>query len=97
MDFGRTMCAGDLGVPMIDLETLPADKQDLVKIQPEFPKRYIGAETGRKGHDLFFGRRALVGDVRFWLWGFIDDGETCYVDVSAGKGTTHGQWGGLDA
>jgi hypothetical protein len=30
MDFGRTMCAGDLGVPMIDLETLPADKQDLV-------------------------------------------------------------------
>jgi hypothetical protein len=90
---------------MIDLEALPTDKEEIVKMQPEFPrlesdspsgcprslsevKRYVSAETGRKGHDLFFGRTALVGDVRFWLWGFIDDGDTCYVDVSAGKGTT---------
>jgi hypothetical protein len=49
-------------------------------------KRYVTAETGRKGHDLFFGRTAVVGDVHFWLWGFLDDGETCYVDVSVRKG-----------
>jgi hypothetical protein len=46
-------------------------------------RRYVTAETGRKGHDLFFGRTALVGDVHFWLWGLIDQGETCFVDVSA--------------
>ena len=49
-------------------------------------KRYVTAETGRKGHDLFFGRTAVVGDVHFWLWGFLNDGETCYVDVSIRKG-----------
>jgi hypothetical protein len=45
-------------------------------------KRYVTAETGRRDHDLFFGRTAVLGDVHFWLWGFLDDGETCYVDVS---------------
>jgi hypothetical protein len=46
-------------------------------------RRYITAETGREGHDLFFGRTALVGDVQFWLWGFIDEGDTCFVEVAA--------------
>ena len=49
-------------------------------------KRYVTAETGRKGHDLFFGRTAMVGDVHFWLWGLLDDGETCYVEVGARQG-----------
>ncbi|HEV3190985.1 MAG TPA: hypothetical protein VGY54_10835, partial [Polyangiaceae bacterium] len=49
-------------------------------------KRYVTAETGRKDHDLFFGRTAIVGDVHFWLWGLLDAGDTCYVDVSAGRG-----------
>jgi hypothetical protein len=49
-------------------------------------KRYITAETARRGHDLFFGRTAIVGDVHFWLWGFIDNGETCFVDISLRNG-----------
>jgi hypothetical protein len=52
-------------------------------------RRYITAETGRKGHNMFFGRTALVGDVHFWLWGFIDEGDTCFVDVSARGDQSH--------
>src|SRR5438270_10875839 len=47
-------------------------------------KRYVAAEMGKKGHDLFFGRTAQVGEVRFWIWGLIDNGSTYYVDVSIG-------------
>jgi hypothetical protein len=89
----------------IDLDKIPSDKEEIRKIQPEFPRlkndspvdcpcsmaeirRYISAETGRRGHDLFFGRTAQVGDVQFWLWGFIDDGETCFVDVSVRSGSS---------
>ena len=45
-------------------------------------RRYVEAETGRVGHDFFFGRTALVDGVRFWVWGIVDQGETLYVDVS---------------
>jgi hypothetical protein len=57
------------------VEIALTDKEEIVKVQPEFPrlgvdspagcprslsdvKRYVGGETGRKGHDLFFGRTA---------------------------------------
>jgi hypothetical protein len=90
---------------MLDVDKLPAEKEEILKLQPVFPRlkkdspadcpcsmveirRYVTAETGRRGHDLFFGRTAIVGDVHFWLWGLIDDGETCFVDVSARRGTS---------
>src|ERR1700730_10644082 len=89
--------------PKLDLDTLPTDKAEILKLQPVFPrlapdaptgcpcpmldiKRYVAAETGRRGHDLSFGRTAVLGDVHFWLWGFLDAGETCYVDVSVRGG-----------
>jgi hypothetical protein len=51
-------------------------------------RRYITAETGRKGHELFFGRTALVGRVRFWLWGIMDEGTSLYVDASEFRGAS---------
>ena len=84
---------------MVELDKLPTSKAEVLAIKPEFPKlvedsprgcpcsateiaRYLVAETGAK-QDLFFGRTALVGDVRFWLWGYVSDGQAYYVDVSA--------------
>jgi hypothetical protein len=51
--------------------------------------KYLNAESGGVRPDLFFGRTALVGDVRFWLWAYIDGGKTYFVDVSerAGRST----------
>jgi hypothetical protein len=49
-------------------------------------REYLRAEQGEAPQDLFFGRTAAVGDVRFWLWGYVDRGHTYYVDVSQRKG-----------
>jgi hypothetical protein len=99
VDADRTI---EIVVRPIDLDKLPTDKEirqiqpEFPRLQHDSPvdcpctmaeiRRYIAAETGRKGHDLFFGRTALVRDVHFWLWGFLDDGETCFLAVSARKG-----------
>ena len=49
-------------------------------------KKYLSAEGGARACDLLFGRTALVGDVRFWLWGYVDEGRTYFVDVSERAG-----------
>jgi hypothetical protein len=84
---------------MIDLDSLPTAKEEIVNFQLEFPRlepdspescpcsmtdirRYLYAEAGSGKRDLFFGRTALVGGVRFWLWGYVDGGRTYFVDVS---------------
>src|SRR5579884_4314708 len=84
-------------MPMIDLETLPEDEvvklqPDFPRLDPDSPhgcpcslaeiRKYLSAEAGGGRRDLFFGRTALVGDVRFWLWGYVDDGKSYFVDVS---------------
>jgi hypothetical protein len=88
---------------MIDLAKLPTRREDMIKLNPEFPRlpddsprgcpvtmaeirRYLRAETGTGKHELFFGRTALVADVRFWLWGYVENGETYYLYVSERNG-----------
>jgi hypothetical protein len=49
-------------------------------------RQYLSAEGGGSRCDLVFGRTALVGAVRFWLWGYVDGGKTYFVDVSENAG-----------
>jgi hypothetical protein len=88
---------------MINIDSLPTSKEEIRKIELEFPRlepdspdgcpcsmaeirRYLSAEAGTGKRDLFFGRTARVGAVRFWLWGYVDDGRTYFVDVSESAG-----------
>ena len=70
----------------LDLSRLDPDSAKGCPISMADIRRYVVAETGRRGHDYFFGRTALVDDVSFWLWGIIDAGACCYIDVSAARG-----------
>jgi hypothetical protein len=48
--------------------------------------RYLAVEGGTVKPHLIFGRTAMVGDVSFWLWGYVDEGKTYFVDVGARGG-----------
>jgi hypothetical protein len=89
----------DLEKLPLDTEEMRKLEPEFPRLENDSPKgcprsmneirQYVIVETGEKGHDLFFGRTALVGDVRFWLWGYTDEkGRTEYVDVSSGRGTS---------
>jgi hypothetical protein len=49
-------------------------------------RQYLSAEAGGSKWDLVFSRTALVGAVRFWLWGYVDARKTYFVDVSENGG-----------
>src|SRR5450432_1835490 len=65
---------------------------ELDRLEPDSPKgapcglseirKYLRAEAGSGERDLFFGRTALIGKIKFWLWGYTEGSATCYVDVS---------------
>jgi hypothetical protein len=70
---------------------------DFPRLQPDSPaqcpvsvsdiKKYVRAEAGKSPPEMVFGRTALVGDVQFWLWGYVDEkGRTMYVNVSRRSG-----------
>jgi len=65
-----------------EVDRLPDDSPKGCPCKLGEVRRYLEAETGRTGHDLFFGRTARIAGVQFWLWGAIDDGESVFIDVS---------------
>jgi hypothetical protein len=84
--------------PTAKEETLKL-RPEFPRLEPDSPegcpcsmaaiRKYLAAEAGSGKHDLFFGRTALVDDVRFWLWGYVENGRTYFVDLSekAGRST----------
>ena len=85
-----------IGVDVGAKEEIRKIEVEFPRLEPDSPDgcpcsmaeigRYLSAEAGKGKRDLFFGRTARVGVVRFWLWGYVDGGRTYFVDVSASGG-----------
>lgn len=76
------------------VEAIRKLRPEFPRLTPDSPKgcpvsmseirAYLRAECEAAVPDLFFGRTASIGGVRFWLWGFTDGrGLTMFVDVGA--------------
>jgi hypothetical protein len=70
----------------LDFPRLAPDTPDGCPCSMAAIRKYLAAEAGSARRDLFFGRTALVSDVRFWLWGYVEGERTYFVDVSERKG-----------
>jgi hypothetical protein len=71
-----------------DIERLEPDSAASCPYSLGKIRTYLRAETGADVADLFFGRTALIGEVKFWLWGYVKDSHSYFVDVSSGGGKT---------
>lgn len=61
------------------------------RLEPDSPKGcpcsladirgYLSADPSTARKDLFFGRTARIGSMKFWLWGYVADAMTFFVTV----------------
>ncbi|WP_394849716.1 hypothetical protein LZC95_19965 [Pendulispora brunnea] len=66
----------------VDFPRLPEDSPKGCPWSMADIRRYLRAECCGGTHDLFFGRTAVIGNVRFWLWGYVEGGRTYFVEVA---------------
>lgn len=72
-----------------EFERLDPDSPDGCPCTLADVRKYLRADPAAGRADLFFGRTARIGTMRFWLWGFAVLGKTVYVAVEQ-EGTDAG-------